>query len=46
MDAIDFGSSAKNKMAAIKLLKMYAMDTTCERNIFQLISPIDFKFYL
>ena len=45
-DAIDFGTSAKNKMAAIKLLKMYAMDTPCERDIFRIVSPIDFKFDL
>ena len=28
MDAIDFGPYAKNKMATIKLFKMYAIDTT------------------
>ena len=31
-------------MAAIKLLKMYAIDTLCERDILKIISPIDFKF--
>ena len=46
MNAIDFGPSAKTKMAAIKLFNMYAIDTPCERNIFRIISPIDFKFDL
>ena len=31
MDAIDFGLSAKNKVAAIDFIKMYAMDTPCEQ---------------
>ena len=44
MDAIDFGPSAKNKMAAIELLKKYAMDTPCDRDIFRIYSPMDFKF--
>ena len=46
MSAIDFGPSAKTKMAAIKLFYMYAIDTACERDIFRIISPIDFKFDL
>ena len=46
MDAIDFGPSAKNETAVIKLLKMYAMDTPCERDIFRIVSPMDFKFAL
>ena len=46
MDTIDFGPSAKNKIAAIKLLKMYAKDTPCERDIFRIVSRIDFKFDL
>ena len=45
-DAIDFGPSDKNKMATMKLLKMYAMDTPCERDIFRIISPINFEFDL
>ena len=44
MDAIDFGPSAKNKMAAIGLLKMNTIDTPCECDIFRIVSPIDFKF--
>ena len=40
-DAIDFGPSAENKMAAIKIIKI-----VCERNIFTMVSPIDFKFDL
>ena len=44
--AIDFGSSAKNKMATIKLFKIYAMDTSCEGDIFRIVSPINFKFDL
>ena len=43
---IDIGSSAKNKMAAIQLLKIYDMDTPCERDIFRIVSPIDLKFDL
>ena len=47
MDAIDFGPSAKNKFASIKLFIMYAMDNPCERDIFSLIvSPIDFEIDL
>ena len=38
--------SAKNKMAAIELFKMYAIDTHCERDIFRIVSPIDLKFDL
>ena len=34
-DAIDFGPSAKNKMSAIELLKMYAIDTSCEESFHQ-----------
>ena len=45
-DAIDFGPWAKTKMAAIELFNMYAIDTPCERNIFRIISPINFKFDL
>ena len=33
-------------LAAIKLFNMYAIDTHCERDIFRIISPIDFKFDL
>ena len=44
MEAIDFGPSAKNKMAAINSFKMYAIDIACERDIFRIVSPIDFKF--
>ena len=43
-DAIDFEPSVKIKMAAIELFNMYAMDTTCGRDIFRTTSPIDFKF--
>ena len=46
MNAIDFGPSAKAKMAAIKLFNMYAIDIPCERDIFRIISPIVFKFDL
>ena len=46
MDAIDFGPSAKTKMAAIKIFDMYAIDTPCEHYIFRIVSPIDFKFDL
>ena len=46
MAAIDFGPCAKTKMAAIKLLYTYAIDTPCERDIFRIISPINFKFDL
>ena len=46
MNAINFGPSAKTMMAAIKLFNMYAIDTPCERDIFRIISPIDFKFDL
>ena len=46
MNAIDFGPSAKTKMSAIKLFNMYAIDTPCERDIFRIISSIDFKFDL
>ena len=35
MDAIDLGPSAKNKIAAIELLKLNAMDTPCEHNILE-----------
>ena len=42
-DAIDFGPSAKNKMATIELSKIYAIDRPCERDIFTIVSPIDFK---
>ena len=45
MNAIDFGPFAKTKMVAIKLFNMYAIDTPCERDIFRIISPIDFKFH-
>ena len=41
-DAIDFGPYGKNKMAAIKLFKMYAIDTHCECDIFRIVSPMDF----
>ena len=34
-DAIDFGPCAQTKMAAIELCNMYAIDTTCERDIFR-----------
>ena len=44
MDAIDFGPSALIKIAAIKLFKMYTIDTPCERYMFKTVSPIDFKF--
>ena len=44
MDAIDFGSCAKTKMAAIKLFNMYAIDIPCERDIFRTVLPIDLKF--
>ena len=44
MDAIDSGAYAKNKMAAIVLFEMYAIDTPCEQDILRNISPIDFKF--
>ena len=44
MNAIGFGSSAKTKMATIKRFNMYAIDTHCERDIFIIISPINFKF--
>ena len=46
MDIIDFGPSAKNKMAVIKLFIMYAMDIPCERDILRMVSPFDFKFGL
>ena len=46
MNAIDFRSSAKAKMAAIKLFNMYAIGTPYERDIFRIISPINFKFDL
>ena len=46
MDAIDFGPSAKTKMAAMELFNMHAIDTPCERDIFRIVSPIDFKFDL
>ena len=39
----DFGPSVKNKIAAIELLKMFAMDNPCESGIFRTISPIHFK---
>ena len=42
-DAIDFGPSAINKMAPIKLLKLYAMDNPFEHDIFRTIYPMDFK---
>ena len=42
----DFGPCAKTKMAAIELFNMYAIDTPCERDIFRIISPINFKFDL
>ena len=45
-DAIDFGPFAKDKIAAIKLFKMYAIDTLCERDILLIISPINFKIDL
>ena len=41
MNAIDFGPSAKTKMAAIKLFNMYDIDIHCERDIFRIISQID-----
>ena len=44
MDSIDFWPSAKNKRAAIELLKIHAIDTPCERDIFRTVSPIDFRF--
>ena len=44
MEAIDFGPSAKTKMAAIELFNMYAIVTPCECDIFRIVSPIDFKF--
>ena len=44
MNAIDFGPSAKTKMSAMELFNMYAIDTPCERDMFRIISPIDFKF--
>ena len=46
MNTVDFGPSAKTKMATIKLFNMYAIDTPCERDIFRIVSPIDFKFDL
>ena len=46
MNTIDFGPSTITKMAAIKLFNMYAIDTPCERDIFRIISTIDFKFDL
>ena len=46
MDAIDFGPSANNKMAAIELFKIYAMGIPCEHDISRMVSPIDFKFDL
>ena len=46
MDAVDFGPSAKTKMAANKFCKMYAMDILCERVIFRTVSPIDFSYRL
>ena len=46
MNAINFGPSVKTKMAAIKLFNTYARDTPCERDIFRIVSPIDFKFAL
>ena len=39
----DFRPSVKNKIAAIELLKMFAMDNPCESGIFRTISPIHFK---
>ena len=45
-DAIDFWSSDKYKMAAIELLKIYAMDIPCGLNISRINSPIYFKFDL
>ena len=39
----DFGPSVKNKIAAIELLKMFAMDNPCESGILRTISPIHFK---
>ena len=46
MDTIDFGPCVKTKMAAIELFNMYAIDTPCERDIFRIVSPINFKFDL
>ena len=46
MNAIDFGPSSKTKMATMELFNMYAIDTPCERDIFRIVSPIDFKFDL
>ena len=42
-DIIDFGPSTKNKMAAIELVKMYAIYNPCESDIFRTISPVYFK---
>ena len=42
-DAIDFGPSAINKMAPIKLFKLYAMDNPFEHDIFRTVYPMDFK---
>ena len=43
-DAIEFRPSAKIKMAAIELFKMYSIDTLFERYIFKTVSPVNFKF--
>ena len=40
------GPYTKNKKAAIKLFKMYAIDTPCERDTFRMVSSIDLKFDL
>ena len=45
-DAIDFGLWPKTKMAAIEFFNMYAIDTPCERDIFRIVSPINFKIDL
>ena len=34
MEAINFGPCGKTKVAAIELFNIYAIDTTCERDIF------------
>ena len=39
----DFAPSVKNKIAAIELLEMFAVDNPCESGIFRTISPIHFK---
>ena len=41
-----YGPSAKHKMTAVELFKMYTMDTTCERVTFKIVSPIDCRFDL